>query len=64
MTFIIFFAEVIQLSCIHIHSNTVAPPAGPRVVSFASSPAGQSSYVCYHEETLVAVLPGKPTLLS
>ena len=39
-------------------------PAGQRVVSFASGPVGLSSCVCYCEETLVAVLPGKPALLS
>ena len=39
-------------------------PAGPRVVSSASGSAGLSNCMCYREETLVAVLPGKPTLLS
>ena len=39
-------------------------PAGPRVVSFASGPVGLSNCVCYREETLVAVLPGKPALFS
>ena len=39
-------------------------PAGPRVVSFASGPVGLSNCVCYREETLVAVPPGKPALFS
>ena len=39
-------------------------PAGPRVITFASGPVGRSSCMCYHEEILVAVLPGKPALLS
>ena len=45
-------------------ANLLLLHAGPCVVSFGSGPVGLSSCVCYGEENLVAVLPGKPPLFS